>query len=178
MVIFAGDVEIGQLHSFLSIQRLKPEYVLLTHEHFDHCWGCNHYSELPVVCTSPCSDNIRSSQSNLSFYFDNKGFAVKSDSMKVDIMDNSLIWHGNHVRFFPVKGHSPGGMLITAGHFLFSGDTLIKDLKTVVKLKGGSRDELLIDLSLIKSFVGNNYTVYAGHGDSFELDIYDMSKAL
>ena len=60
------------------------------------------------------------------------------------------------------------------GQNLFTGDTLIKDLRTVTKLPTGSVVELQESIELFKSMQGKGYKVYPGHGALFELDGYDL----
>lgn len=82
------------------------------------------------------------------------------------------------ISFYYALGHSIGGILFTIQKFLVTGDTLIKDMKTVTKLKCGSKERLHESLVLIDSMKGRGLLVCAGHGESFELDNYDLNKAL
>ena len=60
---------------------------------------------------------------------------------------------------------------------MFSGDTLIKDIRTVTKLKTGSKEKLSVSLRLIEKEKGQGLMVYPGHEDLFSLDDYDLSKS-
>ena len=48
------------------------DYILLTHEHYDHISGVNHWKErtnATVLCSKNCAKNISNPSKNLSKYF-------------------------------------------------------------------------------------------------------------
>jgi glyoxylase-like metal-dependent hydrolase (beta-lactamase superfamily II) len=61
---------------------------------------------------------------------------------------------------------------------LFTGDTLIKDIRTVTKLKTGSRDKLKETLSMLEKLKGMGLMVYPGHEEQFLLDSYNLDNSL
>ena len=48
----------------------------------------------------------------------------------------------------------------------------------MTKLFCGSREKLLVTINSIKEMQGRGLYVCPGHGDGFELDDYDLNKAL
>jgi len=96
--------------------------------------------------------------------------------VKIATLDLEL-WNGCFVRCFFTPGHSEDSMCMLLGKILFTGDTLIKNYRTVTKLKGGSVDNLRKSIDWIASLKGNNIIVYGGHENSFALDTYDLSIA-
>lgn len=60
---------------------------------------------------------------------------------------------------------------------LFIGDTLIKDVRTVTKLRTESKEKLEETLSLLEGYKGNGLIVYPGHEEAFALDEYDLNIA-
>ena len=47
----------------------KPDYIILTHEHYDHIWDLEEvrdYFEVPVIASRLCSQRIQSIETNLS----------------------------------------------------------------------------------------------------------------
>ena len=60
--------------------------------------------------------------------------------------------------------------------YVITGDLLIKDLKTVTKLKSAKKEELPAVVDLLQNLKGRGLIVLAGHGDCFELDNYDLNK--
>ena len=114
LVVDPGSEYPDELEQLLKDLNLYPKYILLTHEHFDHIWGCNYLVE---------------------------------------------------------KYHSKIICSVT-------GDTLLKDLRTVTKLFCGSKEKLVVTINRIKRLQGKGFYVYPGHGDGFDLDNYDLNKAL
>ena len=89
-----------------------------------------------------------------------------------------LYFDGLKMGFFLAPGHSDGGICMTAGSYLFTGDTLLQGLRTVTKLYCGSKEKLGHTLDKIRELQGKGYLVCPGHGECFPLDGYDLSKAL
>lgn len=182
ILVDPGSENGNYIDEFLIQKKLKPDYIILTHEHFDHIWGCGYFVDkynIPIVCSKKCAEAIVDGRTNLSLFFDNKkAFACPPASIIVEEANYELIWNTNRLSFYPALGHSIGGIVFSLGDYLVTGDTLIKDIKTVTKLKCGSKEKLKESLALIESFKGRGLLVCAGHGESFDLDSYDLNKAL
>jgi len=182
IIVDPGSEDGSYIDGFLLKKELKPDYIILTHEHFDHIWGCSFFVDkynTPIVCSKNCAEAIVDGRTNLSLFFDNKkAFACPQASIIVEENNFELVWNSHRLSFYPALGHSIGGIVFSLGYYLVTGDTLIKDIKTVTKLKCGSKEKLRESISLIESFKGRGLLVCAGHGESFDLDSYDLNKAL
>lgn len=88
------------------------------------------------------------------------------------------MWEGYDIYFENARGHTNAGVFFKIDHYLFTGDTLIKGIRTVTKLYTGSRSELIDTLEVIEKMKGKKLVVCPGHGECFELDTYDMKLAL
>lgn len=64
------------------------------------------------------------------------------------------------------------------GRYVFTGDTLLKDAKTVTKLKTGSKEKLIVSVMLLEQEKGKNLIICPGHGETFGLDGYDLNIAI
>lgn len=155
--------------------------VLITHAHFDHIYGANElYEKFPsttfYVCNQIGIDILYDVKKNGSKYTEapfvmNNLAKVNTINPEMDLWDNCII----HNYYTP--GHSEDSMCILLGDILFTGDTLIKDIRTVTKLKGGSVDKLQESINWIETLKGKGIVIYGGHEDSFELDGYDLNIA-
>lgn len=182
IVVDPGSKSDEDLFVFFEEEGLVPQYIVLTHEHFDHCWGVNELVgkyQIPIVCSALCAECLPFEKKNCSVFYDyNERFVITSDTMSVESLDFVLPFSGTALRFFPSPGHTNASVCFTIGNALFTGDTLIKDLRTVTKLPTGSVVKLKNTLDFLANLKGQSYTAYAGHGVSFSLDDYDLGKAL
>ena len=176
IVIDPGSKNELELMAYINEKGLKVDYILLTHEHFDHCWGVNELiekTEAKVVCTQNCKDKvIQPSNYFNKFYFNSEEkYAVNRVDIVVEDLEYALNWNGTNIRFVETKGHSPGGMCISIENSLFTGDTLLLNTKPVLmKRLGSSKEDYLASLSKIFSTFSESTRVYPGHGESFILE--------
>ena len=182
LIIDPGSKNDDYLFSFLIDNELTPRYIILTHEHFDHCWGVNELVNrygIPIVCSALCAEFIRLEKRNCSvFYNYDDRFIITSDTISVESLGGFLLFAGRELKFFIYPGHSDASICFIIQDCLFTGDTLIKDLRTVTKLPTGSIVKLKESLKALSELKGKGYTVYPGHGDVFGFDDYELEKAL
>lgn len=175
IVIDPGTVSCIALKDYLNTNGIVPEYVILTHEHFDHIAGVpllRKYYNFQLVASKDCSNAIQNPKTNLSFYRDGVGFIVQAADIEIT-GSISFEWCGYHCEIYPAKGHSIGGIITLIDGNIFTGDTLLWDAPTVTKLPTGSKDELRKSVNLLKAFVRcQKLHVYAGHGIDFDLSDY------
>lgn len=182
IVVDPGSESNKMLITEINALQLKPRYIILTHEHYDHCWGVNDlrakYKELKLICSRICSDAIQESRANYSHYLCKPGFSISPSDIFLEDINWHFDWNNQQLSFVPAQGHSSAGIFICVGKAIFTGDTVIKDVETITKFKTGSQKELEKSIKYLESFKGGGYLVYPGHGEPFFLDDYDLSKAL
>lgn len=181
IVVDPGSECSRDLDQELKQRGLTPEYIILTHEHFDHVWGCNPLIErhgAKTIASACCSEAIQSSKKNHSLFYNQVGFELPAADILVEHVDYRFEWNGIGIDFFLAPGHTNGGICFVVEPYVFTGDTLLKGLKTVTKLYCGSKDKLTDTLQKIAGLSGRGLTVCPGHGDSFMLDDYDLNKAI
>lgn len=167
---------------------LSIDYIILTHEHYDHISGVNWLKGLfkcKVICNSECAKAIPYPNLNLSKYFDVlievlpedkkpiKSLTVKPYSCFADIIfqnQKSVEWKGYKLDLISTPGHSKGSICILLDDkYLFSGDSLLRDYPTVTRLKGGNsktyKDKTLKFLKSLSSEIA----VFPGHYEPFVL---------
>ena len=173
IIIDPGSKEEPELIAYIKEKRLSVDYILLTHEHFDHCWGVNELikkTEAKVVCTQNCKDKvIQPSNYFNKFYFNSEEkYSVNRVDIVVEDLEYDLNWHSAKIRFIETKGHSPGGMCISIENMLFTGDTLLLNTKPVLmkRLESSKVDFKESVMRLFAVFPADTI-IYPGHGESF-----------
>lgn len=178
IVIDPGSEDNSLLYQYLEQEQLLPEYIFLTHEHFDHCWGVNDmrevYPDVKLVCSQICSEAIQDKKKNYSVFHQQPGFDLKPADIVLEDVGWMVNWNGYQIRFEPAQGHSAAGIIFFIDKYVFTGDTLIKDIKTVTKLKTASKEKLKESLLMLENEKGKGLIVCPGHGETFELDGYNL----
>lgn len=182
IIVDPGTKNNEELLAFISSRGLIPKYIILTHEHFDHCWGVNALVEryhVPILCSALCADAIRDIKRNCSVFYDfYERFSITSDTISIESIGDEFQFAGGKICFFKTPGHTDASICFVAGGFLFTGDTVIKDEKTVTKLPTGSIKRLKESIAVINILKSEGQTVCPGHGEGFALDEYELSKCL
>lgn len=182
VIIDPGTNESSEIIEFIESKKLIIDYVILTHEHFDHIWGVNALVEFadPIIIASQyCANMVKDKRKNLSLFHDQLGFVIYKEIKSVENLKGSITWGKHIIKFINTPGHSESSISVYINQCLFSGDLMIKDLKTVTKLPTGNKNKLLHSLELIKkNFSNKNIIVYPGHGDFFLLDDINLNSFL
>lgn len=180
IIVDPGGKNEANLLTFIDKEVLRPQYIILTHEHFDHCWGVNQLVEkyhIPIVCSELCADAIKYEKRNCSVFYDNgEAFTIKSETISVESISNTLVFQGNKLKFFNTPGHTDASISFVVDKYLFTGDSLIKDEITVTKLPTGSVEKLNETFEILAKFKGRGLKVMPGHEEEFLLDDYDLEK--
>lgn len=180
IIIDPGTEDCIDLFNFLKIRKLKPEYIFLTHEHFDHIWGVNKLKDTyncKIVCSLNCSQRIIAKKKNMSIFYNQVGFETYPADIHIENIDNQIEWNGEKVEFIATQGHTDASICILIDNNLFTGDTVIKNIKTIIKLPGGSKTKLQESFSLINNkFKGKHIMINSGHGESFWYDELKVQK--
>lgn len=189
--ILIDPTEADVAMKWLAEKNIILDYILLTHEHYDHISALNelrHQTEAQVVASSVCSERIQKPSHNLSRIFDvvlafkrekfpdqevYSGKVAPYEAQAADIIFEGqfvLEWRGHQINMWETPGHSKGSMLICIDDaYLFSGDSLSYDFELITRLPGGSKKDYdSITKPLLQSFQ-EDIQVYPGHGRTFRL---------
>ncbi len=174
VVIDPGSKNPRDIINFICNQDLSLRFIILTHEHFDHCWGASCLQEKfcsNVVGTRKCAEwlSIPMNYFNKLYYNSEETYSVRVDILVEDV-NWKLEWENCKLSFCSANGHTDKGMYIVVGNNIFSGDTLLLNTKPFIKKRYGG--DIFILYHTIKSIFDNyseNTFVYPGHGTSFIL---------
>jgi len=81
----------------------------------------------------------------------------------------SLNWNNHKLELTHIPGHSKGSSLIIIDDsFVFTGDSLLKDIPIITRFPGCSKEDYLaIALPLMRQKLNNEMTIFPGHGNPF-----------
>lgn len=165
---------------------LVVDYILLTHEHYDHISGVNAWregSDAIVLCSKVCSDHIKDPRKNFAKYFkdfceiqtwvvldsvpsSDPDYSCKADQTFVDNM--SFRWKGHDFELFEIPGHSLGSIgIIIDRYYFFSGDSLMENYEIELRMPGGSRKKWREIGEPRMARIPDGIMVYPGHFDEF-----------
>lgn len=178
----------NEVSSFIEKNKLIPEFIILTHEHYDHISGVNSFRKKYIGCklvaSVACNENIQNEERNISKYLSalfcysvNKDVLAKIPKnyrcMPAEIVFEEkfrLNWLGNLIEIFVTPGHSPGSVSIVINDmFLFTGDSLLLETKVITRFPGGSKASYLTKTLPFLKNLSNDINVYPGHGSVFRL---------
>lgn len=173
LIVDPGSRDAGAMDNYINVNKLQPQYVVLTHEHFDHTWGTNRMAVehgAKVVCSKYAVERLMQPLNyfNLLYFSDPSPFFV--EKIDVEVLGGETLDFGGHtVNFVYTPGHSPGSICLCVDDKLFSGDTLILDAKPHFDKKVGASKSTWKDsvAMLLQKFP--DAEVYPGHGTKFTI---------
>jgi glyoxylase-like metal-dependent hydrolase (beta-lactamase superfamily II) len=182
-IIDPGNPDCGEIAAYVDSLGLSIDYVILTHEHFDHISGVGGLkSRYPfaIVASAESSALLPDPRLNLSYFalLDGKGYTCPRADIEIVDEKETLPWGSSSIGFIKTPGHTPGSMSIVIGRYLFTGDALIPGLKTVVRLPGGDRAAAVKSIDMLLSGFDGETLVCPGHGDPEPLSRVDRSSLL
>ena len=174
--------KIDNLINLINELSLNPWFIILTHEHYDHCWGVNDlrakFPHIKLICSSYCSSAIQNTKLTYSHYYCKPEFTIKPADIIVEDVEGKISWNDYLITCSQAKGHSLSSIFIFIRSAIFTGDTLIMNSKTITRFKTGSKSDLENTLQKMLSYKGKGFLVHPGHGEIFPLDVYDLSNAV
>lgn len=180
-IVDPGDTE--NVFEWMTIHsKTSITGILLTHAHFDHIYGVNEllarYPECIVYIANEYGKECLNNPKMNGSRYTEEGPIVIAEDAKIRYYDEVMqLWEGVEMRTFNTPGHSDDSQCLLVEDMMFTGDTLIKDVRTVTKLKGGSEEKLKETVGYISTLKGHNIQIYGGHEAPFDLDNYDLSIA-
>ncbi len=158
-----------RLAKFIEQNGLKPVKLINTHGHFDHIMG-NAYVVAKWGIPSFIHKEDKNQLARAKQYTEMFGYRIEQPPVDThDLEDGDLIPFGNSsLRVIHTPGHSRGGVCLAADKdkFVITGDSLFAGSIGRTDLPGGDYEQLMESLLEKVLKLGDDYTVYPGHGPS------------
>ncbi|MHC1779595.1 MAG: MBL fold metallo-hydrolase [Bacteroidales bacterium] len=162
-----SDGEKERLVKFIEGNSLKPVTLLNTHGHFDHIMGNAFVAGRWSLATMIHPDD-RPHLERAKQYSDMFGYKIEQPPLNtIELNDGDEIKFGESLlKVIHTPGHTRGGVSFYSevDRFVITGDALFAGSIGRTDLPGGDYDQLMESLlnKIIK--LGEDYTVYPGHG--------------
>ena len=175
LVIDPGSKEQTDVRDYIKAHGLTLDYIILTHEHFDHCWGVNYLTEAfpaKVVSTRLCAEWVQTpfNYFNQMYYNSDEMYQINHVDILVEDIECRMMWGETSIMFVKTPGHTDKGMCVEIGGCLFTGDTVLYRTKPFLKKKyGASKEELKQSIEHIYLTYPAETKVFPGHGEPFAL---------
>ncbi len=149
-----------------ALKGYELKYILLTHGHFDHIYGCpslkNLYPQAQLCIHKSDEVCLGSSKWNLA-----SGYVGDLPEIKADrLLDEGDVieFAGESLKVLSTPGHSLGSVCYVdrKNKVIFSGDTLFCLTVGRTDFIGGSTEELIASVKRLSLF-DDEYAVYPGH---------------
>ncbi len=184
VVIDPGSKDCSSLMRRIDELGMRAEYILLTHEHFDHIWSCNAIIEkygARLICSHTCKEKIAIPQNyyNKLYYNDKAYYSIDNVYKTVEELGFHFEFDGMKFHFLLTPGHSSSSICIETEKGIFTGDTLMNGFKPLIlKRHEGSKTDFRKSVEFLFDCYSEATVIYPGHGDPFEIhearDYYDQ----
>ncbi|MBC8585000.1 MBL fold metallo-hydrolase [Youxingia wuxianensis] len=172
-VIIDPGAQAEKLMEFIKKMQLKPEYILLTHGHYDHIGGVKWLIEdygCKLVIGEKDAEQLADREKSLATM---RGMTPDIYILHPDILvkEGDVLTAGElSFEVIDTPGHTKGGVTYRCGGLLFTGDTLFAGDIGRTDLYGGDYHTLLASVKKLAELPGD-YRVLPGHGSDSTLDM-------
>ncbi len=158
-----------ELTGFIKSNKLKPVRLINTHCHIDHVFGNKFISETYKLDLEINEHDLKTLDSLLDVAHVYNLNVEKSPAPKKFLKEGETIeWGNSKLEILFTPGHSPGSLCFVNHEqkFVIGGDVLFYGSIGRTDLPGGNHETLLKNIRKKLFPLGDDYTVYSGHGPS------------
>lgn len=169
IIIDPGSSKAISYLEYLAKNALTPQFIILTHQHFDHCASVNElravFPDTKLVCSKYCNVGIQNEKKNFSLF--KEEFAPFKIAPADIVFENygTIEWNDYRIQCVPTRGHTSGSISVIIENNIFTGDAWIKDTPTFTNFPTGNKEEQMATEKYLHSLHGMK--VWPGHGDCF-----------
>lgn len=162
-----NTAEERELEAWLAENALTPVHLVLTHAHIDHVFGCawahRRYGLLPDL--HPADQLLLNGAPQVARMY-GLSFEEGPGPGKELVPGDVIALGEDRLEILFVPGHAPGhvALFCAAQRFVIAGDVLFRDSIGRTDLPGGDLDTLLQSIREQLFPLGDDVTVYCGHG--------------
>ncbi len=160
--------EFSQLHDFISHSKIRLDYILNTHGHFDHVFGIGMvkaaYGTKFLIHQGDEAYLRLSAEQARSFGFEYVGEVPMPDEY---LVDQQIVTAGSIIlQVIHVPGHSQGSVAFyeASQGWCFSGDTLFAGGIGRTDLRGGDYNQIMSSIRNKLLTLPSETVVFPGHG--------------
>ncbi|MDR2713171.1 MAG: MBL fold metallo-hydrolase [Clostridiales bacterium] len=152
----------GEIRDLLDAEKVQVTAIVNTHGHFDHV-GAN--KRLHKMTGAPIWIHQADTHLPKSGLVGFLGEIAKYEKAQSYLVDGQEIQLGSLIiKVLHTPGHTPGGICLYCGNYLFSGDTLFRLSIGRTDLPGGSSTALLSSIKEKLLILPEAVQVFPGHG--------------
>lgn len=170
VIIDFGNYPIDEFLEWIRQENKIIIGLILTHEHADHCYGVDKLMSsynFKLYCSEKCETNMRNPKQNYSRYIDDfETFGVKSEAIIIN-EGQILDFNGFKLKVIETPGHSPGSICLLSDDFIFTGDTILNNVKSPLSFPHSNKNDYKNSINKINMLLYNSLTIYPGHGKPF-----------
>jgi len=151
------------IRSKISERGVKVKFIVNTHGHGDHI-GANADFKVPVYIHAKDKASLTDPKENLSGMFFYNVISPAASRLLTD--EDDVAVGALRLKVIHTPGHTPGSITLVMDNIAFTGDTLFAGSVGRIDLPGGSGGDMARSIKKLKKMIGDDVTIYPGHGPS------------
>lgn len=159
-----------QLMGVLDELGRRVKAVYLTHTHYDHIYGLNclleKFPDVEVYTNTDGIEALYDTKKNFSKYHPEiKPFVFQGHQNVHSLNDGDIVnlFDGEQMKIMFTPGHDVSCISYVVGNSLFTGDSYIPGLKTVMTFPRSNKEQAKKSTALLMEMEHQGYKIYCGH---------------